>query len=306
MRKLLDDRWRRWEWVLGLLLVGAAATVSGNGGGQTAEAKSKTKNASPVRIENCTIKPLEEVVLAFDRPGILGKLSVREGDTVTPDQFLATLKDDVARASLAVAQLQADSDVEIVYAELAAEVMKTEHEQMLEANRRQPGTVPELEVRRARLNHDKAIAEVEKARQGRDVFKAKRDEAAAQLDTYRLEAPFEGFITRVHLVKGASVKQGDPVIELASTRKVRVEGYVLVKDAAHIRTGCAVEVHLEKPDEVGADAVARVFPGKIAFVDLAKASVTKVRVWAEVDNPDQFLRAGLFATMTVLPAGKND
>lgn len=308
MRQLIRDPWYRWGVMLALVVAGAAATDWSEGGQQSGEPAAKSKNPPPIRVGECTIKSLEEAVLAFDRPGILGKIAIREGDSVEAGQFLATLKDDVARAALAVAQLQADSQVEIVYSEFAAEVAKTEHEMMVEANRRKSGTVPELEVRRAKLNHSKALAEVDKAKENREVFKAKRDEAAAQLDTFRLEAPFDGFVTRVHLVKGASVKQGDPVIELVSTRKVRVEGHVLVKDAHFIQPGCKVDVRLENSKEVGEEAAARTFPGKIAFVDVAKVTAlgSKVRVWAEVENPDKLLRAGLTATMTVQPPTKSD
>jgi RND family efflux transporter MFP subunit len=299
-------RAHRWKCLFVLLATGAAATCWSDGGQPNGETKAKLRQ--PITIGPCTIKPMKEALLAFDRPGILGKVDVQEGDTVEAGQFLANLKDDVARATVAVSQLQAESEVEIVYAELAAAVAQTEHEQMLDANRRKPGVIPELEVRRARLNHDKTVAEVDKARQNRDVLKAKRDEAAAQLDTYRLEAPFEGFVTRVHLVSGASVKQGDQVIELVGTRTMRVEARILAKDAASIRPGCKVEVQLDKPAEVGDIAAARKFAGRIVFVDVAKAEAlgSKVRVWAEVENPDKLLRAGLTANMTVEPAPTGD
>jgi RND family efflux transporter MFP subunit len=264
----------------------------------------QTKTVASIQIKKCFVKSLKEVTLGFDRPGILAKLDLQEGDLVKSGQVLANLKDDAARAALAVAQIQADSNAEIVYAGLAADVAHVEHEKLEEANRLKAKTVPDLEVLRARLNHDKTLAELEKAKQSQEVFKAKRDEAAVQLETYRLDAPFDGFITKLHLVAGASVKQGDPVIELVSTDKVKVEGFVLVKDADMIAPGCVVEVQLEKPDEVGVAAAARKFPGKIVFVDMAKAQAVepKVRVWAEVENPDKLLRAGLTATMTIQPA----
>lgn len=325
MRHKFSDQWRqglarrlakqvfdnageahRWGWLLALLFAGAAMTAWSDG----AQPKSapKTKTPTTIRVEPCTIKSLKEVVLGFDRPGILGKLELQEGDSVEAGQFLANLKDDVARAALDVAQIQADSEAEIIYAELAVEVAKVEHEQMTEANRLKSGVVPLLEVRRAKLNHDKAQAEVEKAKSNRDVFKAKRDEAAAQLDTYRLEAPFDGFITRVRLVTGASVKQGDPVIELVNTKKVKVEGYVLARDAAFIQKGCTVEVQLENGAEVGDAVASKTFPGKIVFVDAARATDvgSKVRVWAEVENPDKLLRAGLTARMSIQPVRDSD
>jgi RND family efflux transporter MFP subunit len=258
----------------------------------------------PIQVKGCFVKTLKEVTLGFDRPGILAKLDLQEGDLVKSGQVLANLKDDAARAALAVAELQAESDAEIIYSQLAADVAQVEHEKLVDANRLKAKTFAELEVLRARLNHDKTLAELEKAKQSREVYRAKRDEAKVQLDTYRLEAPFDGFITRLHLVAGASVKQGDPVIEMVSTDKVKVEGLILVKDVEFITPGCPVEVQLERPGEVGEAAAARKFTGKIVFVDMAKVTAVKsqVRVWAEVENPDKLLRAGLTATMTIQPA----
>jgi RND family efflux transporter MFP subunit len=318
MKLQISDKWRslvrhgagrgyRWGWLPALMLVGAAAIAWSDGGQTSSQPKSEMPAPIPC-VDVCQIKSLKEVVLAFDRPGILGKLDLQEGNSVESGQFLAGLKDNVARAALAVAQIQADSDAEIIYAELASKVAETEHEQMLEANTRKPGLIPLLEVRRAKLNYDKTVAEANKARQNREVLMAKRDEAAAQLDTYRLEAPFDGIITRLHLVEGASVKQGDPVVELVNTRAVRVEGNIQAKDAAVVQPGCSVEVQLAKPKNVGEAAAARSFKGKLVFVDVAKATAVSgtVRVWAEVDNPDKLLRAGLTATMTIQPARNSD
>jgi hypothetical protein len=47
-----------------------------------------------------------------------------------------------------------------------------------------------------------------------------------------------------------------------------------------------------------------VFYGKIVFVDVSAQPVTgQVRVWAEVENRDNILRAGLNARMAINPQG---
>lgn len=251
----------------------------------------------------CHVKPLDEAVLAFERPGILGAIEIREGDLVQTGQFLASLQDDVAKATLAVAEETAASDIDIRYAAAAADVAVTEVEKILAANKRTPGTVPDVDVQRARLNAVKTALEVEKAKHTRDLNVLKRDEAAAQLATYRVEAPFDGFVSRVHLTKGASVKQGDPVIKLVSTRQMKVEGDVTLRDAALIKPGAKVSVQLMLPDVAGGEA-AKAYPGKLVFVDVEVKQLSNgsVRVWAEVDNLDGMLRAGLTATMTILPS----
>ncbi|MGE5194480.1 MAG: efflux RND transporter periplasmic adaptor subunit [Deltaproteobacteria bacterium] len=293
----MRDRFYFWSCLWAIIVAGAAASAWS--GSETAP-RGKGSPRS-VRVEQCTVKLLDEVVLACERPGVLGNIAVREGDTVREGQLLASLKDDVARAALAVAEAEAESDVDIRFAQAASGVAQLEHERMVEANRRVPQTIPEIEVRKAGLAAEKTVLEIEKATQNRKVHLLKRDEAAVQLTTYRIEAPFEGFVTRVHFSKGASVKQGDPVIELVSTKKVRVEGEVALSDLTFVRPGSRVSVQLDGPD-VPAEAGNKSYPGKIVFVDVKSTKVEhKIRVWAEVDNLENSLRGGLLATMTILP-----
>jgi len=299
----------------GILSTCAVATAWPDGGAQSGAAKTDgsksdgsaaaAKSNRPISCDGpCNVKLLEEAVLAFERPGILGAIEVQEGDQVKRDQFLAKLKDDVAQAALAVAAAAAEaSDVEVRYATVAAEVAQTEVDRMKRANEKLPGTVPDLEVQRAVLNSTKTSLEVEKAKNTREQNELKRDEAAAQAATFRLEAPFDGFVSRVHLTKGASVKQGDPVIKLVSTRKMKVEGKVTQSDAKLLRAGMKVNVQLTS-EESGGEA-GKTFTGKLVFVDVETIPVSRppaIRVWAEVENVDNALRAGLQATMTILPA----
>jgi multidrug efflux pump subunit AcrA (membrane-fusion protein) len=252
-----------------------------------------------------TVKLLEEVILSVERPGILGELSVREGDVVEAGQLVAKLKDDVARAALRVAEIEASSDIDIRYAEAANGVAQLEHEKMIEANRQAKGAIAAIEVRKAGLAAEKTALEIEKATHTREVQIAKRDEAAVQLETFRVEAPFAGFVTKVHVTsKGAAVRQGDPLIEVVNTGKVKVEGNVTLADVSSVKPGAKVVVSLD-PEKHGTEAAARTYTGKIVFVDVKANPVQQnVRVWAEVDNVDNALRANMMPkSMTILPGG---
>ncbi len=299
----MRDRRHFWTCV-GVMLVGGTAATAWPGN-EPAPATSSARTARPVRAQDCTVKLFEEAVLSCERPGILSALSVRGGETVHEGQLLAQLKDDVAKAALAVAEAEAGSDIEIRFAQAANAVAEVKHLKMVAVNERAPQTIPELEIKEARLAADKTRLEIEKAEHTREIYRLKRDEAAVQLATFRIEAPFEGFVTRVHLSKGAFVKQGDPVIEIVSTKIVRVEGYVDVGDLAVVRAGAKVSVHLTA-SEVGAEGAKQSYPGKIVFVDVKSTPVEhKVRVWAEVENLENNLRAGLTPVMLILPPGND-
>jgi len=297
----MKNRWMGWCFIWTTVIGGAAASAWP--GKEPGQAPPAAREPSPIAATRVVVKLIDEVILSSERAGVLGPVSVKEGDQVSERDLLAKLKDDVAQAALTVAEIEASSDVDIRFAQNAFEVATVEYEKVEEANKRVPGTVPGVEVRRALLAAKKTKLEIEKAEHTHAVQIAKRDEAAAQLASYRIEAPFDGFVTRVHLTQGAAVRQGDPVIELVSTKKVRVEGFVKLNAALLVRPGAPVRVELKADGSAGALA-RRSFSGKIVFVDVKVTPVDHtVRVWAEVDNDDaNSLRKDLNPEMTIYPA----
>lgn len=287
--------------LLGVFITGGSmAQVKARGAGDGVSKAPTEKRSQSIEIVKCAIRLLDEVTLASDRPGIISFVKPREGDTVREGDLVAGLQDDVAKATLAIAAFEAESDIEIRYSEKASQVAEVEHQKALEANRTVKA-IPEVEVLRLKLAAEKTLLELESARHKQAVSRLKRDEAQAQLDTLSIKAPFSGVVTVVHRAKGEAVKQGDQVLELVSTDKVRVDGLVDIRDVWNIKPGVEVEVRL---DIAGAELEVekQTFRGRLMFIDVRAEPVSQaVRVWAEVDNPDNLLRAGLFAKMTIYP-----
>ena len=287
---------------------------------QRAEADSAPKPQFPLVVGKCSVKLIDEVSLSAERGGTLGELNVREGDVVEAGTLVAMIKDDVPRATFAIAELEAQSEVEIKYAKAATAVAGAEYEKAVEANRRTPGTVPEVEVLRAKLAWDKAKLEIEKAEHTHAVNGKKRDEAAQQLNLCRIEAPFRGFVTRSPLTSGALVKPGDLVVELIGDQVLKVEGHVDSADAAELEDLLRkahpkrLRVVVQIVDVKHPSGRPRKFEGSLVFVDRKVTPVENlVRIWAEAANPSddefalddgpdrQLLRDGQNAVMTIYP-----
>ncbi|MCA9114528.1 MAG: HlyD family efflux transporter periplasmic adaptor subunit, partial [Planctomycetaceae bacterium] len=167
----------------------------------------------------------------------------------------------------------------------------------------------------ARLEAERATLQIEQSESELIASGLERDERKAQLDAYRIEAPFAGVVTRVLRRPGEAVREGDPILELVSTRRLRVEGYVDVRVAAGIRRGNRVEVALPR-EELSVTSIPGAeqdensspkesperFAGRIVFVDLSVEPNTQtVRIQAEVTDHGDRLRAGLTAGMLVYP-----
>jgi multidrug resistance efflux pump len=143
------------------------------------------------------------------------------------------------------------------------------------------------------------VLQIEQARHRQAIAVLKRDEAAAQLKSFSVIAPFVGTVSKVLKHKGEAVRQGEPVLEMVNTRRVRVEGFLDVSNRRFVTPGTTVRV---EPEVSVGNPTAAPAVGKIVFVDSVVQPVTQqVRIWADVENADELLLPGLTAVMTISP-----
>ena len=287
-----------------LLVVAAFAWVPATRADDSPDAEKKPPVAlqsKPVVLHECLIVPVHNARLATDRPGVLAIVQPKEGDRVREGQIVARLMDEVAKASVEVAKLVADDQVEIQYATKLNAVDTIEYEKDLDVNRQHFNTVPDLEVRRAKLAMERSALQIGKAKHEIEVNLLKAKQAEAELQTYRITAPFDGLVTHVLKSRGEAVRQGDTILEVINTDFVRIEGKATVNDVWNVKVGAPVTVRLEIPDaELAVEK--QVFHGQIGFVDVvASGSSFSTRVWAQVANPENILRPGLRAVMSIEP-----
>lgn len=265
----------------------------------TEPAEQVSRGAGWVTLPKCSVKLTDSVVLATDRPGLIDFVEPKEGDEVRKDQEIVFLKDDALVAIYEIAKEKAENDVNKQFAEASAAVAKAELEKMLESNRKVPGSIPSTEVERARLNYVKAQLQGKQAEHEQAVARLETKKAAAELKASKVQAPFDGKVRKVLKHKGEAVTQGTPILELISTRIVKVEGRLPVEDLWSVKRGDPVEVQIDFPDR-DLEIEKEVFRGKVFFIDPTVSPVTHdARIWAEVDNRDEKLIEGLYAKMTI-------
>jgi RND family efflux transporter MFP subunit len=247
------------------------------------------------------IKLIDSVELAAGRSGIIAFVEPDEGDEVAQGQKIAGLVDDVPRATLAAAEEQAANDIEVRFAVKNREVAEAKLLRALQANKQVPGTFPDLEVKQLRLEADKAVLQIEQAERQYRIDGLKRDEARENLKQFRVEAPFDGIVTKVYKQRGEAVREGDKILDMVSVHRVKVEGYLPIQNALYVKEGSAVQVQLDI-EKVDLDVENMVFEGRVTFVDVKADPVSAdVRITAEVQNKNNVLRDGLTARMTVFP-----
>lgn len=298
---------------LAVLAVSVALAV-----GQGPQRKSSS-GEPPIQALRCRMSLFKDQAVACGRAGVLDfvGLQVEDGQTedgqpkykvieltegmeVKEGDIIAQLEADVPKATYLVAKTEAENDVEIRFQKKAAEVAQAAYDLAVQANRTFAKTYPELEVKKLKLDWDKGELATEQAEHQFKILKMKAEEAHAVLETYRIRAPFDGIITHTLKSKGEAVREGDPILEMANTHRVRVEGYVAPRDAQKLRRGMKVLVQQEGDSGTAEE---RQFEGTVLFVDVQLEKVTLMqRVVAEVVNNDGGLIAGRQATMTFVTA----
>jgi multidrug efflux pump subunit AcrA (membrane-fusion protein) len=255
-------------------------------------------NPEQIVLTNCQIKIFQEVPLSAEKAGVLDMVA-SEGQSVKQGDLVAHTRDDLVKATLAVATRQSLNDVEIRFAKKASELAQVEYERDLQANSIVPGTVSDLTLRSHRLAAEKALLQLEQAETALEIEKLRRNETVELLRLHSMISPINAEVRAVFKKRGESVAEGEPILELINTSRVKVEGYVHLRDLDSVQMGSVVNVQLDIPD-VDLPIEGLTFPGRIAFVDLKVEPVThRVKVWAEVSNQNGVLKDGLTARMVI-------
>ncbi len=260
------------------------------------EAQNFAPKSGTITAKDCAIAIIDSALLAADRPGILDYLELEDGDEVQANQKVAGLKDGVARSALATATEKARNDVQERYADKATQFANKELEIAKDANAKLPGTVPLLEVQKLVLAAERGSLQVEQAQAERTIAILTKGEAEENLKTYEVMAPpYDCRVSKVLKKKGEAVRQGDPIIEVISTGRMKIEGYVTPAESFAIKPGDAVTVQLKEPVEYANMK----FPGVVKFVDARVVGGKQVMVTAYVKNNKEILKDGLPAVMTI-------
>lgn len=258
-----------------------------------------------VTAYDCTIQLIDVVTLAAERPGILVTDTPEEGTVVQAAQVVAGLNDGVAKATYLKELEKSTNDVHIRYAQKSSEFADADLAMSVKANQSVDGTVPEAELAKQKLAAEKATLQIEQAEHERTIAQLTVNENEEALKTYKVTAPFSGIVSKVYQRKGEAVQQGTPILEVLSIDRVKVEGYISIPDAFHVKSGDLVRVQLDAGD-LNIPFKDEILVGKIKMVDTTFSPIIgSVKVIAEIPNPKGILRPGLNAKMAITPTPAN-
>jgi len=150
-------------------------------------------------------------------------------------------------------------------------------------------------ARAQKLAEQSAISAQELDAQGTALKVAEAEDqlAKARLDKTRIRAAFAGMVGRRRVSKGAYLKAGDLITELARVDQMKVSFATPERFVSQIRPGVAVQVATPAfPGET--------FTGRVSVVDpIVDPQTRTVQIVARIANPGRRLRPGMSANISV-------
>jgi multidrug efflux pump subunit AcrA (membrane-fusion protein) len=259
------------------------------------------------------VRVADQIKLPAKEPGVLVQLTVKEGTRVKAGQVIGKIDDSepqmkkaAALADYKGAYKRWKDDVEIRFARAQELVAKAKYEKLLETNRLQAKSVPEVELNEAKLDWDHFKLAIEKSIHDQELAQfealtkqAEYDAANLAIQRRTIVAPFDGVVEEIKRKQDEWVQPGDTILTLLRLDTLHVDAAVMQSryDAAEIQ-GCdvAMEVELAR----GRTTTVR---GKIVKVSNLVRSDGVYNVRAEVANLQEhgtwLVRDGLPATLTI-------
>jgi membrane fusion protein (multidrug efflux system) len=228
--------------------------------------------AAPVKIATAlrqiqaigSLRSNESVILRPEMPGRVAAIGFAEGKRVARGQVLVRLDDTVERAELTQAEAQ-------------SALARTALQRATELERRGAGTQRALDEAQAQMRTATAAVELRKAR----------------LERLQLLAPFDGVAGLRRISVGDFIAAGQEIVNIEQIDPLKVDFRVPEIFLPAVRVGQRVDIAVDAHPQ-------RSFAGEVYAIDPAvDISGRALVVRARIANPDDALRPGLFARVTL-------
>ena len=216
--------------------------------------------------------------------GLVQQLHVERGDRVGTGQPLLSLKADVERANMGVAERRAAIDADVRAAEASLDLARqkvTRAEALVAQNF---VSVQALDL--ARGEHELASQKLSQVKAQREVWGEERRVAEAQLALRTLRSPFAGVVVERFVNLGERVEDR-PLMRVAVIDPLRVELLVPTAQYGSLKHGDPVSIQPELPGSGPVTA-------RVSHVDrVLDPASNSFRVRLTLPNPGHKLPAGL-------------
>lgn len=248
--------------------------------------------ATPAPAQEASIvrgptRPQLLATLGPQSDGVVRAVAVAEGDRVATGDVLLRLDDAVQVARIGLARVAAEAEGDLRQA-------RVQHEEALVVLARTQqaatrGAANEWEVRQARARAEVTRAVADGAEERRRIEQRRLDLELAQQAQLVILAPFDGVVTRIDTVPGATLTRADRPITVADLTVLEAVLYVPAQAWTVLRVGRSYPLLLSDP-------VDRAVEARLRYMDpVMDAASGRFRAVFTIANPDGAIPAGLEA-----------
>lgn len=203
-------------------------------------------------------RPAQQVTLSTQFDTMLSEVLVEEGQTVRAGDVIAVLDDRVARTSLRLAEQNAANTAAIERARAALDRAQTILDRTESAVASGAANADELDAARSQVTIAKA--ELASATEAHDRAALELTLAKDRVEQHIIRAPFDATVLRVHTEPGSVLVTKDPIADLATLDRVRVDLYLPSSAVRALTPGslCALDL---------GDPIHAVLPAAVRYVE---------------------------------------
>lgn len=240
-----------------------------------------------------TVLALRSVTVNTELAGVINRIGFESGSIVEAGAELLALDDATDRADLAQAEAAVKvAEANVAVADTRLRLAETELRRIDEAVKLRATSDIELDRARAELDRQKAdrermVAEIEQA-------KARVTQVKTTLAKRTIKAPFRARVGLRNIHEGQYLAEGASVVMLQEVSDtINLDFAIPQEYLPRVRPGMTV---MATGELLGASQV----PIRVTAVDAVVNNTTRnIRVRTVVDNPNDFLRPGMFVQIQV-------
>ncbi|MCF8110586.1 MAG: efflux RND transporter periplasmic adaptor subunit [Desulfobacteraceae bacterium] len=242
-------------------------------------AKVETRSLEEVIRAIGTIKAFQNVVVHPETNGIVDSVHFKEGENVGKGDLLFTIDDAKIRAELKARQAALEE------AEANRENAYLVYQRRQKLYKQDLGTQEARDE--ARTRYQALTAQVKR-------IKAEIENIQETLDDTRIRAPFDGIAGEQLVDPGQLVSTETALTSIVEIDRLKLSFTVPERYMGRVRTGQEIRVSVDAyPDKK--------FSGKVYFLDpQIEPSTRSLKLKARMENPDNLLRPGGFATIELI------
>lgn len=237
-------------------------------------------------------RPSEERTLSVSFAGVVREVMVKEGDAVKSGQPLLRLDDRLDRNQLKQLEIDANSDLKVVYAKQEAAIKAVQWKRAQELAKLNAASPTELEE--AELAAELSVTREKLSGEESEVAKLKAEGQRIKTELTLLTSTIDGVVQKIGVKEGeyADPQQGSqhPVCVVVKNDPLKVEVFLPVELTHQLKLAKTLEVSYagESPR-----------PARIKFMDpVADAGSGMRKLELELPNPEQ-REAGLQVSVRV-------